>query len=94
MVLFMPNAVLLKGVKPVFADIDPKTLNISYKKSKNYKKTKAIYVIHYGEIHVKQKNFSTGKKKKDLSIEDAAHHLWQNIKKNQAQLRYRYIQFS
>lgn len=43
------NAVVLRGAKPVFADIDPSTLNISYNsiKDKITKKTKAIYVIHY-----------------------------------------------
>ena len=43
------NSVVLRNAKPVFAEIDPKTLNISYDdiKRKITKKTKAIYVIHY-----------------------------------------------
>ena len=44
------NAIVLRGAKPVFVDIDPKTLNISIKNLKNKitKRTKAIYIVHYG----------------------------------------------
>ena len=43
------NSVVLRGAKPVFAEIDPETLNISYEdlKKRINKRTKAIYVIHY-----------------------------------------------
>ena len=43
------NSVVLRGAKPVFAEIDPLTLNISFEDiiKKITKKTKAIYVIHY-----------------------------------------------
>ena len=43
------NAVVLRGAKPVFAEINPLTLNISLNdiKRKVTQKTKAIYVIHY-----------------------------------------------
>ena len=43
------NAVVLRGAKPIFADINPFTLNISYDdiQKKITKRTKAIYVIHY-----------------------------------------------
>ena len=43
------NSVVLRDAKPVFAEIDPKTLNISYDdiKRKITKKTRAIYAIHY-----------------------------------------------
>ena len=43
------NSVVLRNAKPVFAEIDPKTLNISYDdiKRRITRKTKAIYVIHY-----------------------------------------------
>ena len=43
------NAVVLRGAKPIFADINPFTLNISYEdiRKKISKRTKAIYVIHY-----------------------------------------------
>ena len=43
------NAVVLRGARPIFAEIDPITLNISVSdvEKKITKKTKAIYVIHY-----------------------------------------------
>src|SRR6056300_690729 len=43
------NAVVLRGAKPIFSEIDPLTLNISYSdiKRKITKKTKAVYIIHY-----------------------------------------------
>ena len=42
--------ILKEGAKPVYADIDPRTFNIDPKEieSKITKKTKAIYVVHYG----------------------------------------------
>jgi len=42
--------ILKEGAKPVYADIDPKTFNIDPKDIENKitKKTKAIYVVHYG----------------------------------------------
>ena len=70
------NAIALRGAKPVFADINPHTLNISLNdiKKRTNARTKAIYVIHYGgnscEIE-KIKNFE--KLKKLYLIEDAAH---------------------
>jgi len=44
------EAILYVGAKPVFADIDPKTLNIDPKsiEKKITKKTKAIIPVHYG----------------------------------------------
>jgi len=43
------NAVVLRGATPVFVDIDPHTLNICPKKTKEAitTKTKAIFVVHY-----------------------------------------------
>ena len=70
------NAVVLRGAKPIFADIDPLTLNISYNSIKNSitKKTKAIYVIHYaGNSCDIQKIHNLAKKKNIFLIEDAAH---------------------
>lgn len=70
------NAVVLRGAKPVFADIDPLTLNISYDsiKDKISKKTKAIYVIHYaGNSCNIQKIYDLAKRKNIFLIEDAAH---------------------
>ncbi len=45
----LANAIVLRGAKPVFSDIDPVTLNISYQdiKKRVTKKTRAIYIIHY-----------------------------------------------
>jgi dTDP-4-amino-4,6-dideoxygalactose transaminase len=44
------NAIVLRGGKPVFVEINPETLNINPKDivKKITKKTKAIYIIHYG----------------------------------------------
>ena len=44
------NAIVLRGGIPVFADINPHNLNIEPKdiEAKITKKTKAIYIIHYG----------------------------------------------
>lgn len=72
----LANAITLRGAKPVFADIDSSTLNISFDeiKKKTNSKTKAIYIIHYAgnscEIE-KIKKFA--KSKKIFLIEDAAH---------------------
>ena len=43
------NAVLLRGAKPVFADVNLYDANLSYQsvKEKINKKTKAIIVVHY-----------------------------------------------
>ena len=70
------NSVVLRNAKPVFAEIDPKTLNISYDdiKRKITKKTKAIYVIHYaGHSCEIEKIANLAKKKRIYLIEDAAH---------------------
>ena len=42
------NAIVMRGAKPIFAEIDPQTLNISHDDiiKKINKKTKAVYVIH------------------------------------------------
>ena len=43
------NAIALRGAKPIFVEINPNDLNISYEDiiRKTTKKTKAIYIIHY-----------------------------------------------
>ena len=43
------NSVVLRNAKPIFTEIDPESLNISFDdiKKRITKKTKAIYVIHY-----------------------------------------------
>jgi dTDP-4-amino-4,6-dideoxygalactose transaminase len=70
------NAVVLRKAKPIFADIDPLTLNISVSdiKKKITKKTKAIYIIHYaGNSCQMSELLKLIKKKKIFLIEDAAH---------------------
>jgi len=70
------NAVVLRGAKPVFADINPFTLNISYDdiQKKITKRTKAIYVIHYaGNSCEIEKISRLAKKNKIYLVEDSAH---------------------
>tara|TARA_B100000989_G_scaffold105693_1_gene77484 strand:- start:569 stop:1693 length:1125 start_codon:yes stop_codon:yes gene_type:complete len=70
------NAVLLRGAKPVFADINLRdaNLNIDSVKKKINKKTKAIIVVHYGGNSCDMKEFVKIKKKYNLFlIEDCAH---------------------
>ena len=70
------NAVVLRGAKPIFADINPLTLNVSYKdiSKKITKRTKAIYVIHYaGNSCEIDKISKLAKKNKIYLIEDSAH---------------------
>ena len=79
------NAVVLRGARPVFAEIDPITLNISVSdvEKKITKKTKAIYVIHYAGnacdiIRLKK----IAKANKLYLIEDAAHAYSAKFKSN------------
>ncbi len=70
------NSVVLRNAKPVFAEIDPKTLNISYEdiKRKITKKTRAIYAIHYaGNSCEIEKIAKLAKRRRIYLIEDAAH---------------------
>lgn len=70
------NAIVLRGGSPVFAEIDPKNLNISPNdiEKKITKKTKAIYIIHYGGNACEMEEIIKIKKKYNLFlIEDAAH---------------------
>jgi len=70
------NAIVLRGAKPVFVDIDKQNLNISINDIKNKitKKTRAIYIIHYAGNSCKMKELIKIKKKyKIFLIEDAAH---------------------
>lgn len=69
------NAVILRGAKPVFVDIDPKTLNMDVNKieEKITKKTKAIYIVHYAGVACDMDKVMQIAKKYDLFvIEDAA----------------------
>ena len=70
------NAVLLRGAKPVFADVNFHDANLSYDsvKKKINKKTKAIVVVHYAGNSCDMKKFYALKKKYNLFlIEDCAH---------------------
>jgi len=72
------NAPLFVGAKPVFADIDEKTFNISPTdiQSKITKKTKAIIVVHYGGQPCDMKETMQIAKRHNLHvIEDCAHSL-------------------
>ena len=81
------HAVIINGGKPIFVDVDPKTLCIDHNeiKAKISSKTKLILPVHFGgmpcnmdEIHKVAKSF-------DLDIvEDAAHAAgttWKNFEK-------------
>jgi len=70
------NAIALRGAKPVFAEIDPNTLNICPKdiEKKITKKTVAIYLIHYaGHSCDLDKILKIKRKHKIYLIEDSAH---------------------
>ena len=70
--------ILYERAKPVFADIDPKTLNICPKsiKSKISPKTKAIVVVHYGGLPCDMEEINKIAADANLIvIEDAAHAL-------------------
>ena len=70
------NAVVLRGGTPIFAEINPKTLNIDPDdiKRKITKKTKAIFVIHYGGNACELDQIIKIKNKFNLFlVEDAAH---------------------
>lgn len=70
------NSVVLRGGTPIFAEVNPKTLNIDPDdiKKKVTKKTKAIYVIHYGGNACELDQIIKIKNKFNLYlVEDAAH---------------------
>ena len=70
------NAIVLRGGKPVFAEINPDNLNIDPKdiEAKITRKTKAIYIIHYGGNACYMDEIIKIKKKYNLFlVEDAAH---------------------
>ena len=70
------NAIVLRGAKPIFVEVESHDLNISFNdiKKKITKKTKAIYVIHYaGNACEIEKISQYTKIKKIFLIEDAAH---------------------
>ena len=69
------NAFVLRGAKPVFVDVDPKTMNIDSSKieEKITDKTKAIYAVHYAGVACDMDKIMDIAKKYNLKvIEDAA----------------------
>lgn len=70
------NSVVLRGAKPVFADINYNDFNIDENKIEKLitKKTKAIFVVHYGGNCMNlEKIIKIKKKYKLYLIEDCAH---------------------
>jgi len=77
------NAVTYCGAKPIFADIDPTTFNISSESiQKNIsKKTKAVIPVHYGGQSCDMDDILIISKKNNLKIvEDCAHSLGSTYK--------------
>lgn len=69
------NAFILRGAKPVFADINPRTMNINPDEAQKYitKNTKAICVVHYAGVACNMDKFVKLAKDNNLMlIEDAA----------------------
>jgi len=69
------NAVIYKKAKPVFCDVNPRTLNVELKHIEPYvtKKTTAIIVIHYAGVPCDIKNISKFCKENNIKlIEDNA----------------------
>ena len=78
------NAVLLRGAKPVFADVNLDDANLDFKsvKKKINKKTKAIIVVHYGGNSCNMDKFLEIKRKNNIFlIEDCAHSFGGKFKK-------------
>ncbi len=70
------NAVILRGAKPVFVDVNSYDANLNPKlvEKKINKKTNAIVLVHYGGNGCDMSKFMSIKKKYNLFIiEDAAH---------------------
>lgn len=69
------NAVVLRGAKPVFCEVNPLTLNIDEDKIEELitQKTKAIYPVHYaGVICNMEKIINVAKRRNLTVVEDAA----------------------
>jgi len=77
------NAFAIRGAKPIFVDIDSKTVNIDTKKIENKitRKTKAIVIVHYAGISCNLEEIISLKNKyKLILIEDAAQALLSKYK--------------
>lgn len=80
------NAFVLRGGKPVFVDVDYKTLNIDPKNIEKSitKNTKAIVVVHYAGISCDMDIvMKIAKKHKLFVVEDAAQSIMGKFKKKQ-----------
>ncbi len=72
------NAALYQGAKPVFADIDPQTLNVDPEKLRQAvtSKTKAVLPVHFGGLPCDLERISQVARAAGLKvIEDACHAL-------------------
>ena len=70
------NAVLVAGLKPIFCEIDPSTMNMDMEDvvKKITKKTKAIIPVHYAGVACDMETLSNiCASKKIMIVEDAAH---------------------
>lgn len=79
------TSILEVGAKPIFADINYETLNISAKsiREKITKKTKAIMVVHYGGLPVELDEIREIGKEFNLPIiEDSAHAMGSKYKED------------
>lgn len=77
------DVVMYRGAKPVFADIEPDTFNISVLdiKKRITKRTKAVIVVHYGGQSCDMDEIQKLCAEKQLHlIEDCAHALGSNYK--------------
>jgi len=70
------HSIVINGGKPVFADIDPKTLCIDHNKIDELisKKTKACLAVHFGGMSCNLKELKKkAKENKIILVEDSAH---------------------
>lgn len=77
------NAFVLRGARPVFADVRPDTLNIDEKQIEKLitPRTKAIIVVHYAGVACEMDEISRIARKHNLEIvEDNAHGLFGKYK--------------
>ena len=79
------NAIVHRSAKPIFVDVDKETLcmDIDDLEKKITKKTKAIYLVHYGGNSSDVEKLLKLKKKHSIYlVEDAAHAFLSKYKKN------------
>tara|TARA_B100001057_G_scaffold499735_1_gene611511 strand:- start:6068 stop:7222 length:1155 start_codon:yes stop_codon:yes gene_type:complete len=77
------NAIVMRGAKPIFVDIDYHNLNLSIDdlKKKITKKTRALFLVHYGGYSCNLDEILILKKKfKFYLVEDVAHGIFGKYK--------------